>query len=68
VATFLPQAQTTAWGGGVSSVPSATGKTPMGATNFNEPSWAVGSAREAAHRHDDELEWWLGFGSELVEK
>jgi hypothetical protein len=46
--TFLAQAWATVWGGGVSGVPQATGKTPMGATDSGDPSYAVGSTRTAA--------------------
>jgi hypothetical protein len=45
--TFLAQAWATVWGG-VFGVPQATAKTPMGAADYGDPSWAVGSMWTAA--------------------
>jgi hypothetical protein len=40
-------------GGGVTGVPLAMGKTPMGAVDSSDPSWVVGSARMVAQWRSD---------------
>jgi hypothetical protein len=40
-------------GGGVSGVPLAMGKTPMGVAVSSDPSWVVGSTRTAAQWRGD---------------
>jgi hypothetical protein len=59
IVTSPPQAWTTVCR--VSGAPPTTGKTPTGAMDSSEPSWMLGSAWEAAHRHIDKLEWQLVF-------
>jgi hypothetical protein len=54
VATFLPQAWMTTWEGGLTGVPLAMGKTPMGVADSGDPSWVVGSVWTAAR--------WCGDG------
>jgi hypothetical protein len=39
------------------------GRAPTGAVDLGEAFGMVGSAREASHRCDNKVGWWLGLGS-----